>query len=748
MTVQAQPKKRVKFRYKHPIIHWAFVIGCMTAFFVGTGSMLYVQHVLKSTPTVTEYMLKSDGTSNMYDSKGNLIWSDTKVRRDYVAFKDLPKTYIDALLSTEDATFYTDEGYSKKGLLNAFVSTIKSKVFKKGEQRGGSSIEQQLVKNAIEDDEHSIDRKIRELWLAQQLYQNFSKDKILEYYVNKINMGENSYGADTIAMTYFGHHLKDYAEKTPENISKLALIAGLGQAPSSYNLYDNPELVEKRRNIVLLSMYNNNKLSKKEIDAVKKVPITKDLKERYWRNTEIQSQVAKYNAYVYSTLDELKKLGYDIEKTPLQIYTHLDPDQYNWLTNEVANPSHYQDEGQQVAATVVDVKSGAVIAQAGGRYADQANSLNRATQRTRSSGSSIKPFIDYAPMIEYFGMGTNAVWSSAPYTYPGTAITAYNYGGYTYGDVTAQYALRMSLNTPVLRMLDGTIGSALAKNMLANFGLDVKDSYGGSDALGLDVSTEDMALAFATLARGGVYADASYIKELVFSDGSKKEIKPQSKRTIKESTAFTLNSMLEGVTATGMSGEKAAIPEIPGLITKTGTVGYDNSDGVWRPDMAASDSWMAGATKSIAVAIWTGYDSPNEPGHWLESTTSTRYSLYQAIMRHYNAGRDTSKWTKPSTVTDLGGGHFKPNDTQAEILNPLVQESATDTNVKNLSGLFKSIDITAGIPKPSIPKDFNKDKWVDNLTADEKTIYKKWKDGPGTLPSPADNPDVYVSTNE
>lgn len=737
-------KSTIKWRYRHPILHTIGITSVLSVLIVITGGLLYIQSVIADVPTITEHQLKSDGTSNMYDSEGNLIWSDTEVRRDYVTIEDVPQTYIDALLSTENATFYEDRGFSVKGVANAFLSKAMSLVGK-GQARGGSSIEQQLVKNTTGDNEVSVSRKIREFWLAIQLSQNFSKDRILEYYINKINMGENSYGADTIAMTYFGKHLKEMDTDSAEDLSHLATIAGLGQAPSTYNLYDNPDATRQRRDVVLAAMLKNEKITKTQYEEAKAVDIQAGLKERYWRNTEVQGQIAHYNAYVTSALEEIKELGYDIEKTPLQITTHLNPEQYNWLLNEVAQDHYYQDEGQEVAVTVVDVETGAVIAQAGGRRQGEAYGLNRATQRTRSSGSTIKPFIDYAPMIEYFGMGTNAVWSSAPYTYPGTNITANNYGGYTYGDVTAQYALRMSLNTPVIRMLD-TMGSAYAKRMLQNFGLDVKETYGGSDAIGLDVSTQDFALAFATIARGGEYQKASYVKSITFSDGSTKEISQPKERTIKESTAYTLIHMLKGVTDQGMSGEQAAMPEFQGLISKTGLVGYDTNDGVWRPDFSSSDSWIGGATKSIAVAVWTGYDSPNEPGHWLLASTTTRYELYQAIMRHYNQGRDTSMWEKPSTVTSLEGDYVKPNDTNRVLYAPLTGEHVSTELEKLSDSPPSSIDMKPTKEKADVPEDWTYNKWIELLPESDKAIYEKWIQGNDSLPTYSS--DVYTGKED
>ena len=201
----------------------------------------YVENTLEKTPRITEQMLKSDGTSNMYDANGNVIWSSTEIRRDYVKADNISDLYKKMLLATEDATFETDGLVYEKGVVNMVTSTLLSKFTGKGQGRGGSSIEQQLIKmTALTQVKRLIKCqlfavKFRNCGWLSNLTQTFSKKQILEFYVNKMFLGEGSYGAETISRTYFNKSLMDLNEKTPENISKTAILAGLGQAPASYN---------------------------------------------------------------------------------------------------------------------------------------------------------------------------------------------------------------------------------------------------------------------------------------------------------------------------------------------------------------------------------------------------------------------------------------------------------------------------------------------------------------------------------
>lgn len=684
-----------------------------------------IKTIIDDAPIITEKMLRSEATSNMYDKNGELIWSQTDIRRNYIRYEKLPDLYVQLLLNTEDATYFQDRGVSPKGTINAFVSFGK---------RGGSSIEQQLIKNVAFSSElkdRTVERKIKEFWLALQLDTNWSKEQILEWYVNKINMGEGSYGANTIAITYYGQPLDAMKERTPENIAHLAYIAGLGQAPSGYNAYDYPKQGNKRKNIVLQMAYENKIITKKEYNAAKKIDITQGLKERYWRNREILSKVSQHNAYVTSALEQLKNLGYDLEKTPIQIHTNMDSKEDDKLQSIVSDPKYYKNDGQQVAVTIVNPQTGAVIAQAGSRNqkTEDPYSYNRATQRTRSSGSTIKPFIDYAPAIEYLQIGSNYQLDSSPYQYPGTSVVAQNYGGYTYGIVDMKKALRLSLNTPAIRMLDNVIGSNMAKTFLKNLNMDVKETYGGADALGLNLSTTDFASGFAAIANGGTYRTPNYINKLEFSDGSIKQIKPEEHRAMKASTAYILAKMMEGVPQDGGSAVSAKIPEYKGYFVKTGTVAYDDSDGIPRPDLSASDSWMSGATKNTAVSIWTGYDSPNEPDHWINADQTTRSDIFVAVMKAFNEGKDISDFTKPDTVHEIGSGlsaDYTPLDkTTIKTINPPEM-----TYIENTLAQFNITSKTKVVGDDSAnktPSDYKEGTWNKDYKDAQRKHFDIWK---------------------
>ena len=648
------------------------IVFVLLAFAVG---FIYVDNTTKNLPSITTEMLKSDASSNIYANDGQtLIYSTAENKRKLVKLADVPQKYKDLLLMTEDAEFYEHRGISPKGTLNAVLSKAKSIIGKNEQVRGGSSITQQLVKLTVfstDEKDRTLSRKVKEAFLAEKLYDTYSRDEILEFYINKLYLGEGSYGAQTIANTYFGKDLNQLS------ISQLAIIAGLGQSPSEYNLYDNPEAVEKRRNIVLYEAYRRGKLTSEEYTTAKNTPIQDGLMERRWQGIQTDTQTIQHSAYVTSTLEQLKSLGYDPTKLSLQVVTNLSVSDNNYLSDVMNNSrEYYVDDREQSAATLIDPKNGHVIAQFGGRFNNELFAFNRATSKTRSSGSSIKPIADYGPAIEYLGWGSGSLIDSSNYVYPGTNLVAYNYGLYTYGNVTMSKAMELSLNTPALRTLE-QVGPERATDFVNKVGIKTSTPVAGSQGLGIDASSEEMAAAFATISNGGTYYTPAYVNNITFSDGSKKEIQLPSYRAMSESTAYILTTMLKGVTGPNGTAKSAAIPGIS-VAAKTGTVAYPDEAGM--PSLSAMDTWVVGYTKSLSLAIWQGYDNPMEPNSYIPEylTTDSKGSLFKTLMSTYMQGKDGSDWQMPANVINQGG-YLKPASITSSEGTKLLYES----NVQN-----------------------------------------------------------------
>lgn len=718
-------KKKPKNPYR---VRWFRVFGKTI---VSVGAIItillasYIYIVLQTVPTVHENALKSDSSSKMYALDGTLIATNAKYKRQYVNAEDIPQSYIDLLISTEDREFYKNKGFSPKGLVNAGVSSVGEKLGLMN-ARGGSGLEQQLIKLSVfstSEADRTPKRKIQELFLSSQLYHNYSKEKTLEFYVNKIYMGENAFGAQTISQVYFDKDLKDLT------ISQQAIIAGLGQAPSYYNLYDNPEAVDVRRKQVLDATLDNGKITKAQYDEAIATSVDDGLIPRFSKEEALDEVTKQHNAFISSAWAQIEEMGYDLEKTPLEIYTTLDIAAENEVRDILDNhPEMFQDDRHQSAVTVTDPTTGAVIAEVGGRFSNEISGLNRATQKNRSTGSSIKPILEYGPAVEYFNWPTNKVLDGSPYTYPGTNITAYDYGGEIHGDSEMKVALRNSYNPPAIRTLDA-VGETRANEFIKGLGINTEQTLAGTAALGLDASTTQMASAMGAFGQEGIYRPTRYIEKIRFSDESEKQIRFDEVQSMRASTAFVMTDMLKGVIS-----DKGTMPngKIEGVnqAAKTGTVGYPATDYI--PLTASMDVWTVGYTKSLSIAVWQGYDTPMEPNSYISQYFTLEHNgeIYRAIMERLSKGRDNSDWVKPDTVDHIGGkglnANYVPNDTpMIETMKPL--DKPEINTLEDYSSVMKedNKDTKYKVIKPQTPrppKDWKKGSWEKPLE-DEKTKF-------------------------
>lgn len=628
---------------------------------------------------INEAELEQSPNSEIYADDGKtLLWTNSKYQHRHLSIDDTPDILIDLLLSTEDKEFWTNQGFSFKGTLNAI-----------GGDRGGSTITQQLIKNMrfSDTDISKEDRKIKEIALAINLTSRVDKKKILEAYLNKTGFLESSYGFDTAMYLLYGDDIsKD--KTSAEDIAKYAMIVGMLQNPSIYNPRTNPEDSKIRRDQVLYNAYNNGKLTLEQYKEAKDIPVEQGLKEQGWLTQQAYDESSSHGSYVDSILRQLKSLGYDYESraNPVKVVSALNIERNKWLQDKVSDPYYYQDDKQQTAIAVTDPRTGIVLAQVGSRQGGPATDLNRAVQQTRSSGSTIKPFLDYAPLIEFAGVTANTKWQANETTYAGTNFVVRNYAGAKYGTVTTQYALKMSLNVPAVLALESqqpwmnqTIMSKLG---LANHTIDENghlipvQSFGGSDALGINVSVVDFAAAFSALASYGVYKTPNYLKT-VEQAGHVTEIKSEETPAMSPATAYTLLSMLKTVGDPDGTGRFSAIREYKGYALKTGTVAYDDNAPMYSdeshseyigragdviPDLSASDTWVAGTTKSASVALWDGYDDPSVYGHWIREHFLRRTDLFKDVVRHFNEGQDTSDWSYTDEKIDLTADQTDKSD--------------------------------------------------------------------------------------
>ena len=678
------------------------------------AGLIFVLYTVKKTPTINANLLQTHSGTKITDKNGDVIWQNSSTIIYPIDNKDVPNLYKKTLIATEDQDFEHSSGISLKGIGNAFYTTVRSKLQSSYKARGGSTLEQQLIKNTYYNggkNTNVITRKIQEVFLARQLNNNFSKDEIFNFYINKLEFSENAIGIKSAMKVYFNKNPEDFKD-TPTDISQIAYLVGLSQAPSLYNLYTNPEKAHERTKTILTIMKQNGFINDTDYNKALKVDLTKELRPRYEESTNINKNNIKYKSYAEGVLNELKELNYNVENTSLYVKTYLDKDIFDKIEKEVKNPKYHQDSKIQIGATVMK-HDGIVLAMIGSRFNDE---NNRAMSRTRSSGSGLKPFTAYAPLFEYLGDKYNAatVMSTDNYRYPGSNTIMYNYGRLTYGNRTLTDSLRLSLNTPVGRIDDEILGNFRMKTFLHNNNLDVKQTYSSVDGIGLNVSTLDTASAYNGLNNLGEYIYPRFVNTITFIDGSSKKIEKRSKISMKKSTAFTILQMLRGVTLPNMTAKDAYLNK-QGYAVKTGSVAFSDNINPPAPyGLGGSDAWINSVTnKGISLSIWIGYDQPNTSPQVADKSKG-HHLLAKKLQEMF--GGNAPMWDKPNTVKHISGSSINEMFGITDSKDILLQTSIV--NVFDLPNIDKL--------EPKRKADEN---WNSKLKNDELyRLYKRNKD--------------------
>lgn len=730
-------KKKLFKNIGYGLLASSFICTTIATIFAGE----YINRNILSVKSINQLELNQSSNSEIYaDDEKTLVWTDATYQHRPNTKENTPDILINMLIATEDNTFYKNKGYSVIAITNTILTTIKDKILKKDTARGGSTITQQLIKNIryLNSDIDTYDRKIQEVVLAKKLTSEISKDDIMFAYLNKVGFLESSYGFNTAMYLLYGEEIaKD--KTSPEYLAKYATIIGMLKNPSIYNPRTNPEETETRRNQVLENAYNQGYITEDEYNQATSTSVKKDLKDQGWLTQQTYETASNNGAYVNSILKQLETYGYDIKNTkhPIKVISNLNIEQNEWLQNEVAKPEHYTNERQQIAVTVVEPGTGKVLAQVGGRYGGAATDLNRANQVSRSSGSTIKPFLSYAPLIEFSDVTESTRWNANTTTYTGTNVTVYNYAHIMFGTATTQTALKYSMNVPAVDALakqepwmNQTIMSNLGlKDHQVNENGDYEsiNTFAGSQALGIHESTDKFASAFAALANKGKSVNNMYVKS-VTQDGETINLDKNERQSMSPRTASKLLKMLETTLESDGSARNAPITEFKGYAVKTGTVGFDNNQDLYYDkehknyygtvsqtglDLIASDQWMAGVTKSVSVAVWTGFDDQAIYGDWLDPNNQGRATVLVNTMKHFNEGKDTSQFDFDETRVEL-------NKKEARDTIELTEKNKTDLLSKKNLQLPKLIP--NGIKATEDQKKFQKDFSNNSLSDPYKNI--------------------------
>ena len=601
-------------------------------------------------PTIQASDLEGATETKILDKDGELIYSLGGEKRDIITSEQVPQLLKDAITSIEDKRFYSHMGIDPIRIAGSFLRNAKAGQI----TQGGSTITQQLVKLAVfstKKEDQTYKRKIQEIMLSLQLERNYSKEQILTYYLNKVYMANNVYGFGTASHYYFNKELSELS------LPQVALLAGMPQAPNSYDPYANADQAKERRDLVLYSMKENGKITKEQYDQAVATPVTEGL---IAHNNKVDSndKALVYDSFVTMVLKEVQeKTGLDPYNDGLTIETTIDSKAQQRLYDIVNTNDYiqYVNDKIQNAVVMLDTKTGAVRAVNGGRKQTTLLGYNRATDNSRSTGSTIKPVIDYGPAIEYLNYSTGQTIMDQRTTYS-NGVELNNWDFSHKGAMTLRTALVYSRNTTALQTFKA-VGETNIKSFLNNLDIQIKndgqDYLVESNSIGADISPIKMAAAYATFGNYGTYSKAYTVTKVTTRDGQVTEFKPEQKQAMKDSTAYMITDVLKDSFKYGFATQ-AAIPGLP-TAAKTGSSNYTVEQ---KRAMGASDyediipdSWFIGYSTDYTISAWTGYDNPYEQGGGVD-TTEQEYSrlIYYYLMKYMAESSSGDDWVQPDSV--------------------------------------------------------------------------------------------------
>lgn len=583
------PRHRVRTKKKGPFrsirVMAALVLVIIAGLMFG-----YIFAAYQSLPEVGNNM-RPAVSSQVFDSQGKLITTlHSDQNRLPIDINKVPKNLQNAFIAAEDNRFYDHIGVDPIGILRAVVTNLTNR----GIAQGGSTITQQLAKNAFLSQDQTLKRKIQEAILALELERKYSKKEILEMYMNQIYFGRGAYGIQTAAHTYFG---KDVGDLT---LAECAMIAGLPKSPNYYSSSVNEATA--RKNVVVGQMEKYGYITPSQAEEAKKSSL--DIKQKSTSNTT--DETAYFIDYV--TQEIAQKYGDDaLYKDGLKIYTTLDTDKQHAAVQAMRHlpETHTDDQGltqPQGAIISIDPKTGHILAMVGGRGQD---SFNRASMAVRQPGSAFKPFV-YMTAMEH-DMTPDTIMEDKKVEYGGWS--PHNADNTYQGRMPLWKALALSVNTVAVQLADKVGPSNVIANAkklgittLVEDGSPNDDNLASAALGGLTkgVTPLEMAAAYGAFANKGVYIKPTAIVKILDRNGNVLEDNSsdvQKTQVMSEKTAYEMTSMLEGVIARG-TGTAASIGRP--ATGKTGTTD-DNHD-----------AWFIGYTPDIVTAVWVGDDTGSQ----------------------------------------------------------------------------------------------------------------------------------------
>ena len=620
-------KKKKKKRKKRKIllkVSIVFLLLVVIGWFTFGAKVMKLRSEAKElVAQSTEDTFKASQTSIVYDTNGKQLLK-FKGEKDvyYLKYKELPVYVIAAVISVEDRNFYKHSGVDYKGITRAAVNYV---IHKGVITQGGSTLTQQLAKTVFLNRQKTWKRKVKEIFMAVEMEKKYSKEQILEFYLNNVYYANGYYGIQAASQGYFRKDAKNLT------MSEAAFLSAIPNNPTIYDPRTNKENTIKRRNKILKDMYEQDLIKKDQYEEainedinVKKAQKTKTEKKNYVETyvihcatKEIMKQKGFEFKYDFNSTSEKEKYQEEYDKMYAEckrtlysagyhIYTSIDPDVQSQLQSSVNNAlTGYTEKDKngiykaQASGTCIDNDTGKVVAIVGGR--EQKNigyTLNRAYQSPRQPGSAIKPLLVFAPALEH-GWSAGSTVNDSPMSTKDKHRVRNANGSYA-GQITLRRAVEKSSNVVTMRLYEQLSPKTCLKYLeQMNFKYLTNSDYkyyttciGGFTK---GTTSEEMAAGYATLKNEGVYREPTCITKITTSDGDEVMSSSTKKRRVySTSAAKQMTDVLKSVVTSG-TGVGAKVPNVD-TAGKTGTTSSNR------------DGWFCGYTPYYTTAIWVGRD--------------------------------------------------------------------------------------------------------------------------------------------
>lgn len=654
--------------------------------FVSLCGLIFCLYIMISAPEFDVNKLYKSGSSVILDSEGNTIAEIGREKRDNVTYDELPDVLVDAIVATEDSKYFQHSGID----LLRFGKAVGGQLLGHSDAGGGSTLTMQIVKNTYSGTVNTgikgIIRKFTDIYMAVfKLEKTYTKQEILEFYVNQAYLGGSAYGVEQAAQTHFGKSVSEL------NLSEAATIAGLFQAPDSYDPSRDPDKAEARRNIVLTLMVRHGYITKEEAEVAKAIKV-KDLV-----NSSSAVGTNKYQDFIDTVVaDVTKKTGFNPYNTSMTVYSTLKPAKQDAINDLYEGKSYtWKNNVVQCGIAVTDVQDGSVVAIGARRNRTGVNQYNYATDIHRHPGSTAKPIFDYGPAIEYSGWGTGTMVIDDVYKYSnGTSIN--NVDMSYFGIMTAKTALANSRNIPALQAFQAT-SQEQKYEFVTNLGITPElhdNEILESASIGAfnGVSPLELSAAYGAFSRGGYYIEPYTFTKIIYNDTNETyNYTPTKTKAMSPETAFMINMILKYAVTSGVIN--AGSVSGTDIASKTGTTSVDQAKrkAMGLPSSTIGDAWQVAYSPDYAMAIWYGYDDQLSKENYLTSGEgwTARGVITRALVPRIM--EKNSKWEKPSGVVSV--------DVELETSPTMLASANTPDSLRSTEYFKKGTEPTEVSPR-------------------------------------------------